>query len=141
MPNNDLISLSELLKFPIRADHYDKENGNEHFIYGIETVLEYAQNLPRVDAEPMRYEEAEKLRADNTYIAKKFSNYLMNTTGGRISNPFLDDDEIQKVFVEAFEEEVNKRIAAETKKNARMPSYYHAVHIFSTNNCMENVES
>ena len=57
MPNNDLISLSELLKYPIRADHYDKENGNEHFIYGIESVLEYAQNLPRVDAEPVRREK------------------------------------------------------------------------------------
>lgn len=55
MPNNDLIRLSDLLKYPIRADHYDKENGNEHFIYGIETVLEYAQNLPRVDAEPIRH--------------------------------------------------------------------------------------
>lgn len=50
MPNDDLIRLSELLKYPIRADHYDKENGNENFIFGIESVLEYAQNLPRVDA-------------------------------------------------------------------------------------------
>ena len=45
-----LIYLDELLKFPIRIDNYDKENGNEHFVYGIETVLEYAENLPTVDA-------------------------------------------------------------------------------------------
>lgn len=45
-----LIDLDELLKFPIRLDKYDKKNGNEHFVFGIETVLEYAENLPIVDA-------------------------------------------------------------------------------------------
>lgn len=65
MPNDDLISLSELLKYPIRADHYDKENGNEHFIYGIESVLEYARNLPRVDAEPVRH--GRWIRQDDTF--------------------------------------------------------------------------
>ena len=45
-----LIDLDELLKFPIRIDHYDKEHGNEHFVYGIETVLEYAENLPIIDS-------------------------------------------------------------------------------------------
>lgn len=41
------------MQFPIRRDHYDRENGNEHFINGIETVLEYAENLPAVDAAPV----------------------------------------------------------------------------------------
>ena len=45
-----LIALDDLLKFPIRIDHYDRENGNEHFVFGVETVLEYAENLPTVDA-------------------------------------------------------------------------------------------
>lgn len=45
-----LIDLDELLKFPIRIDHYDKENGNEHFVYGVESVLEYAEHLPAADA-------------------------------------------------------------------------------------------
>lgn len=49
----DLIRLSDLMKFPIRIDHYDKENGNEHFVYGVESVLEYADYLPRVEAEPV----------------------------------------------------------------------------------------
>lgn len=48
-----LIDLDELLKFPIRIDHYDKVNGNERFVYGVETVLEYAENLPVVDAMEM----------------------------------------------------------------------------------------
>lgn len=51
--SGDLIRLSDLMKFPIRIDHYDKENGNEHFVYGVETVLEYAECLPRVEAEPV----------------------------------------------------------------------------------------
>ena len=45
-----LIRLGDLMKFPIRIDHYDRENGNEHFVMGIESVLEYAENLPTVDA-------------------------------------------------------------------------------------------
>jgi hypothetical protein len=45
-----LIYLDDLLKFPIRINHYDKENGNEHFVFGIESVLEYAEHLPTVDA-------------------------------------------------------------------------------------------
>lgn len=48
-----LIDADELNKFPIRLDHYDKEHGNEHFVYGVESVLEYAEYLPTVDAVPV----------------------------------------------------------------------------------------
>ena len=47
------INLEELMKFPIHRNHYDKEHGNEHFIYGIETVLEYAENLQAADVAPV----------------------------------------------------------------------------------------
>ena len=43
------IKLEDLMKFPIRLDHYDKEHGSKDFIYGIETVLEYAENLQTTD--------------------------------------------------------------------------------------------
>lgn len=43
------INLEELMKFPFRRNHYDKEHGNEDFICGIETVLEYAENLQTTD--------------------------------------------------------------------------------------------
>lgn len=46
----DLISREALKQFPIRRDHYGKENGDEKFISGIESVLEYAEQLPAVDA-------------------------------------------------------------------------------------------
>ena len=49
----EYIEREELMKFPIRRNHYDKEHGNEHFIYGIETVLEYAENLPAADVAPV----------------------------------------------------------------------------------------
>lgn len=29
---------------------YDKEHANEHFIYGIESVMEYVEQMPTVDA-------------------------------------------------------------------------------------------
>ena len=49
------INLEEMMKFPIRRNHYDKEHGNEDFICGIETVLEYAENLPAADVAPVRH--------------------------------------------------------------------------------------
>ena len=68
---NRLIRLSDLMKFPIRIDHYDKENGNEHFVYGVETVLEYAENLPVVDAVEVVHgewiEDYETFVQDNGY--------------------------------------------------------------------------
>lgn len=44
-----LIDLDKLLEFPVRLNHYDKEHGDINFVYGIETVLEYAENLPIID--------------------------------------------------------------------------------------------
>lgn len=49
----ELIRRSDLLKFPIRRNHYDREHGNLHFINGIETVMEYAEYIPAVEAEPV----------------------------------------------------------------------------------------
>lgn len=48
-----LIDADELNKFPIRLDHYDKEHGDEVFVLGIESVLEYAEYLPTVSAVPV----------------------------------------------------------------------------------------
>ena len=49
------INLEELMQFPIRRDHYDKEHGSKAFVYGIETVLEYAESLPAADVAPVRH--------------------------------------------------------------------------------------
>lgn len=49
----EYIEMEALLKYPFRADHYDKEHGNEDFILGIESVLEYAQAIPAADVAPV----------------------------------------------------------------------------------------
>lgn len=43
------------MKFPIRKDHYDRVNGSEEYIFGVEAVLEYAENLPAVDSVEVVY--------------------------------------------------------------------------------------
>ena len=47
---SDLIRRQDVLAYPIREDHYDREHGNKHFIAGIESVMEYVECLP--SAEP-----------------------------------------------------------------------------------------
>ena len=49
----EYINREAIMKFPIRKDHCDKEHANEHFINGIESVLEYVENLPAVDVAPV----------------------------------------------------------------------------------------
>ena len=44
------IDADKLQEFPIRANRCDKEHANTHFINGIESVMEYAELLPTVDA-------------------------------------------------------------------------------------------
>lgn len=49
----EYINREAIMKFPIRKDHCDKEHANGHFINGIESVLEYVENLPAADVVPM----------------------------------------------------------------------------------------
>lgn len=49
----EYIKREALKDFPIRKDRCDKERANEHFIFGIESVLEYAENLPAADVAPV----------------------------------------------------------------------------------------
>ena len=56
----EYIDREVIMKFPIRKDHCDKEHANGHFINGIESVLEYVENLPAVDVSPVRHGRWEK---------------------------------------------------------------------------------
>lgn len=49
----EYIEREAIMEFPIRKDHCDKERANEHFIFGIESVLEYVENLPAADVAPV----------------------------------------------------------------------------------------
>ena len=46
LPKGDLISRADVLKYPIRLDHYDEVNGSRQFVYGVESVIEYVEALP-----------------------------------------------------------------------------------------------
>lgn len=50
---DEYLKREAIMKFPIRKDHCDKEHANEHFIFGIESVLEYVENLPAADVVPV----------------------------------------------------------------------------------------
>lgn len=50
---DEYIKRAAIMEFPIRKDHCDKERANEHFIFGIESVLEYVQNVPAADVAPV----------------------------------------------------------------------------------------
>lgn len=43
---SDYISRDVAMAFPLGYDHYDKEHGNEHFIYGVETYREWIESVP-----------------------------------------------------------------------------------------------
>lgn len=45
----EYISREEVLKYPIRLNHYDKEHGDIRFVYGVESVMEYIECLPVAD--------------------------------------------------------------------------------------------
>lgn len=49
----EYIKREAIMEFPIRKDRCDKEHANEHFIFGIESVLEYVENLPAADVAPV----------------------------------------------------------------------------------------
>ena len=51
----EYIEREAVLAYPIRKDHCDKKNANEHFIFGIESVMEYVENLPAADVAPVRH--------------------------------------------------------------------------------------
>lgn len=66
---NDLVA-----SMPIRLNHYDKEHGNIHYVYGIELVMETAEwlaNNKRVEAIPI-----EQLSS----ILQKYDDYIHTKT-------------------------------------------------------------
>lgn len=74
-----LIDLDELLKFPMRRDTYDRENGDKRFINGVESVLEYAENLPTVNI--VRCKDCEFWYAGKTLLPNINACRLWSTDG------------------------------------------------------------
>ena len=70
----EYIEREAVLKYPIRTNHCDKENANEHFIYGIESVMEYAESLPAADV----VEVVPELRKAVELLCKKYEKAKQN---------------------------------------------------------------
>lgn len=89
-----LIDGDKLQEFPIRANRCDKEHANEHFINGIETVLEYAEQLPTVDAEAVvRCKDCKHYKEGRVLAPNKFCFRLNHPTEpGKIGYNFADND-------------------------------------------------
>lgn len=66
---DEYIKRAAIMEFPIRKDHCDKERANEHFIFGIESVLEYVESLPAADVAPVVH--GRWLRADDFVICSR----------------------------------------------------------------------
>ena len=69
------IDANELNKFPIRLHNYDKKHGNEHFVLGIESVLEFAEHIPIADVvEVVRCKDCEYFYKDgNIKVCKHWN--------------------------------------------------------------------
>ena len=52
---SDYIEREAVLAYPIRKDKCDRKHANEHFILGIESVIEFVENLPAADVVPVRH--------------------------------------------------------------------------------------
>lgn len=63
-----LIDADKLAEFPIRRNHCDKNNANPAFINGIETVMEYAEALPTIDAVPVVHGRWERRSDCNGFL-------------------------------------------------------------------------
>lgn len=112
----DLIRLSELQKFPIRMGHYDTVHGNEHYIFGVETVIEYAENLPKVDAEPVRH---------GRWILKahdKRANYLWTVTA-YCSECCDEEKEIWSGYFPNVPDWLARDVALQDAKQVKMSNY------------------
>lgn len=61
-----LIDADKLSKeFPIRVNHYDKENGNFRYVLGIEAVMDYVKEMPTVESIPIEWLKEKYNKADS----------------------------------------------------------------------------
>jgi hypothetical protein len=117
MTMTDLIRRADALAYPIRIDHYDKEHGDLHFVLGIESVMEYIENLPSADAVSM--EEHVKELNDlasawkNKFInAEKRTEEIYDETMAKVANECKECKERLR----------NLRPSAEASQNLTKPN-------------------
>lgn len=85
----EYINREAVMKFPIWKDHCDKEHANGHFINGIESVLEYVENLPAADVSPVVHARWKYYHKQNKAVCTRcsFERDLDENFGAAISCP------------------------------------------------------
>lgn len=96
---SEYIMREAVMEFPIRQTNYDMVNGNEHFINGIESVLEYVENLPAADVVPVKHGRWECVYDDSTgetYITCSHCKNIRTVNGCFVSTDgkscYFEDD-------------------------------------------------
>lgn len=76
---SDYIEREAVLAYPIRKDKCDRKHANEHFILGIESVIEFVENLPAADVAPVRH--GRWIEDERTYPGPGLKNNLCSACG------------------------------------------------------------
>ena len=76
---SDYIEREAALAYPIRKDKCDRKHANEHFILGIESVIEFVENLPAADVAPVRH--GRWIEDERTYPGPGLKNNLCSACG------------------------------------------------------------
>lgn len=90
----EYIERTSVLSYPIRKDHCDKEHANEHFIFGIESVMEYVENIPAADVVEVRHgrwipEACESVSKRNRLIEYRvYSCSICGRSNGRVKKRY-----------------------------------------------------
>lgn len=94
-----LIDLDKLLEFPIRLNHYDKEHGDINFVYGIETVLEYAKNLPVIDVSDINTTNISSIRHGKWIFKNRTKLVLTDKVGIKEGYRTVTDTNVNKAVM------------------------------------------
>ena len=88
----------------IRADHYDREHGNKHFIAGIESVMEYVECLPSAEPKTPSNGSITSINPENTHdrtmgdlISRADAIDALDTIGYDFSESGLSEPELEEV--------------------------------------------
>lgn len=94
-----LIDLDRLLEFPVRLNHYDKEHGDINFVYGIETVLEYAENLPITDVSDINATNISSIKHGKWIFKKRTKLVLTDKVGIKEGYRTVTDANVNKAVM------------------------------------------
>lgn len=108
------VKMDDIMQFPIRRYNYDRANGNGHFINGIETVMEYIEQLPRINVEEVAAAKLVDWEIYEHFPHEKLMEILTSEVAGDIARYLI---ELQVMDIEEREDRLRhaKGITATVK--------------------------